>query len=1047
MKSRIVTIPVLALLFACSAILVAEEKDPFEELIEDEESKDEDFDRLKHSLFFEAEEMSGVDSNAYSATAAWKFNPTTPNETSRKCCLNAQLKPISQKIRIPKEETYQLWVRYRLATGKQAPFVVRVLQKGKIVFQHRYYGFRITKSGMAQEFQNEYNLWFDIPGMQEGVFSGEEWTWERASSKLPAGEATLIIEPQRRSSKSSLMLDAVLLTASKTYRPKFSDFREVWVRYRPVEIEPRNAEYKVDVDVQWLRPVMLHGTIQISAPTGQLTGPKKQPLRMGETSGWTELYDELKYGAGYCTTTFVPYRVKNIKKVVAEIDVAWGPREGQIIQTFREIADIGSGIGFAMPTERARGKENVIGSVWTKQFKETFKSFTDLSRVRNERIKKLIPEPIGVSRYFNFCTGVSVPGSSYASSEIFRLELESVSRMGINTLYGHSVGWVKRVGMQDHFPKRYYTAGASPARYWVLHTCPNHPNNPKAADAKMRKWSESLRKSTGDPDAGAGVFGMKIGDEIGVSVDEDHLDTCEDCQHRFVRFMKAEKFDPSAYGHSWKDVRWTARNEADDPFRRLLFYYSSRFLSVNTATIHAELVQAAHRHIHPELPVLYNVNPTPVMGGMSGHSLDWFEMERYRGMHSQWMEVIGKPEPGRSSFLADLAWGITSRRNLSIGCYNLYVSPKRSARDTLAFIARGAKSFIYYNYGPRTLGAADNFSESDDAIKAVAEATRPVVAAEEFLHNATRPEREVVMIYSRTAEIWGEDNSVIGDRIFTYLALNHDQIPMDIISEQDVLEGRLDGYRVGYLNGTHLRRDVALKVRDWVEQGGSLWGSIGTGMRDESDQRMDVLESVFGAKQKFVERKYPVFNASPETKTPDAGLGMVKWDAGPWGKACEAPCILQRAIVEPKNAKVVARFDDGLPAALTHSFGKGRSMLLAYSFGLTYSRFYRADKREQRYDEADRKTASQFALDTGVKRPVRVSKAGVEVTRLNSKKGIAVTLIAQFNDAPYVTVEFDLEKKPVSVKSVKSGALEFQHRDGKLSFDLNFENLDIVTIE
>tara|TARA_B100001013_G_scaffold218113_1_gene133067 strand:+ start:714 stop:1082 length:369 start_codon:yes stop_codon:yes gene_type:complete len=122
-------------------------------------------------------------------------------------------------------------------------------------------------------------------------------------------------------------------------------------------------------------------------------------------------------------------------------------------------------------------------------------------------------------------------------------------------------------------------------------------------------------------------------------------------------------------------------------------------------------------------------------------------------------------------------------------------------------------------------------------------------------------------------------------------------------------------------------------------------------------------------------------------------------------------------------------------------------MLLSYSFRFTYNRFYRADKREQRYDQADRKTASQFVLDTGVKRPVRVSKAGVEVTRLNSKKGIAVTLIAQFNDAPSVTVEFDLEKKPVSVKSVKSGALEFQHRDGKLSFDLNFENLDIVTIE
>jgi hypothetical protein len=1021
-----------------------DEEDALETLMGQEEKATEDYDKLVNSLFIEAEEMDGVDP-ATKPEAAWVVNTSPPTYTSRNCCVCRKLGPISRKILIPADEKYLIWVRYRLQAEKRAPFVLKVLKAGKPVFEHKFYA-AVAKGGMVKALQKERSLWFDISGMQEGMFSGTEWTWERAAAGLPKGEAELVIEPLQPSYDFAPTLDAVFLTASTAFRPTFDDFHEVWVRYRPLAVEPENAEFTIDVGVQWLRLVILRGKEMIGTGAGTLIGEDGQPLRAGRKSVWLELYDELKYGAGYCTTTFgLPYGAKPLSKVVVELDIAWGPREGQILKTVKETADLGAVFGLTMPTDAARKREDVVASVWPPSFTGTFRTFTDLSRERHERVKRLVPEPVKPSKYFNFCTGVTPPGGTYASSEIMKTELLTVSQLGINSLYAAGQNWPRRLGLGHLFVDRYYTAGASPALYWIRRACPNHPDASILADETMKRGAEDFVKATEDPEAGKRVFGLKIGDEIGVAVGQPHMDTCEDCQHRFQEFLQAEGLDPARFGRRWSDVRWTPLDRAGDEFRRLLYYYSVLFLSTNTAGVHAKLVAGGQKYYAETIPIGYNVNPTPIMGGMG---LDWFEMERHKGISAQWMEVIGSIQPGGASFLADLTWGIVNRRKLGMGIYCLYVG-EQTGRDILAFAVRGCKSFILYNYGPRTLGAADNFSESDYAIESVAKATRPIVAAEEFLHNAKRPARQAAFIYSRAAEIWGEDNAVSHNRAYTYVALDHAQIPMDVLSEWDVLDGRLSGYRVAYLAGTHLRRDVAQRVKTWVEAGGHLWGDVGAAMRDEADSRMDVLEAVFGAKQRVVERKFPVEFSYYLAVTPDSELQKVAWEPGPWGKGGETECVVQRAIVEPAGGKVVAKFDDGLPAALVNAFGKGRATLLAYPAGLVYSRFYRDPKRTTpfRFDALDRDVIVQAALDAGVQRPVTLSKPGIEVNRLDSEKGTAIAFIDMWLQKPEVRAELPFDRKPQKVRSVKSGDLAFEHKDGKLAFSVQFELLDIVTIE
>lgn len=67
-------------------------------------------------------------------------------------------------------------------------------------------------------------------------------------------------------------------------------------------------------------------------------------------------------------------------------------------------------------------------------------------------------------------------------------------------------------------------------------------------------------------------------------------------------------------------------------------------------------------------------------------------------------------------------------------------------------------------------------------------------------------------------------------------------------------------------------------------------------MRDEADNRPVVLEPVFGAKQKTIERKFRVHFGYHHGVTPNSELYKVNWKAGPWGDGGETECVIQRAV-------------------------------------------------------------------------------------------------------------------------------------------------------
>lgn len=174
---------VLLVIVPCYAGEV-DEMDEIDALVKEEQ---EDTERLSLSLFVEAEEMSKEE-------GSWIVPGRVPHYTSRRYIRRQKLSPLTRRILIPSGGSYAVWVRYRVQSGKTAPFVLRIKSRGKEVLRDKFYNI-VLESGLISEMERKHNLWFDLPGMQEGVFSGTEWCWQRAEADIPEGEALLSIEP------------------------------------------------------------------------------------------------------------------------------------------------------------------------------------------------------------------------------------------------------------------------------------------------------------------------------------------------------------------------------------------------------------------------------------------------------------------------------------------------------------------------------------------------------------------------------------------------------------------------------------------------------------------------------------------------------------------------------------------------------------------------------------------------------------------------------------------------------------------------------------
>ena len=267
--------------------------------------------------------------------------------------------------------------------------------------------------------------------------------------------------------------------------------------------------------------------------------------------------------------------------------------------------------------------------------------------------------------------------------------------------------------------------------------------------------------------------------------------------------------------------------------------------------------------------------------------------------------------------------------------------------------AHGAKiinHFVTQNQAMITWDYVDQI-ESPRTHQAIHDMLRDAGAVEHRLYPALPRKAKVAVMLSRASDTWDtEDLGGAGhlygtkfnvnndERKALWMALRHAQYPVDLITDEDLAEGRLADYRVLYVVGAEMLAAAAKPLRQWVRDGGVLYAAGGGGLLDEYHRPLTDLHEVYGLKGHKLTRT--VRHIRPQTTLPQAKRLDAVIVKGPelGATVIELPALCYRDALEPMaGVTVVGTYrSDNSPAILKNVFGKGTAYYVGALAGLAY---------------------------------------------------------------------------------------------------------------
>lgn len=707
-------------------------------------------------------------------------------------------------------------------------------------------------------------------------------------------------------------------------------------------------------------------------------------------------------------------------EMIVEFEFAEGKK---VFKRFTEAAPKGATVGFAFPGA-------ALGDAVTPDFIAQLAGLSTHARARRERLEKLFPDPAPMPKQFALIGhlggyGEGVPGKGggsgfgvrHCNPAILADECRTLRMLGVNGLTG-SVRLADVAGAGADFRRSFWGGPGSGSPMAMLHQgagvakpeegCPFDPALKPGMLQRLDATIEEYRTVAAQESWGIWT------DEIGVFA-KSHIVNCDRCAGKFRDYLRAQGLAPADFGGTaWDGVKpadiWAAPAEGAGPAKKgtkapapatapasaadsLRQYYTARFMTHATAQVFPE----AARKLKDAGILLYAMQgPTP---SWTGSSLDWHEFYDTGANTAFVFETSNRDARvwQWESYLADIGRGIAARHAMPMGCL---IKPHRGApaQRMLSVISRGVRAFEWYTYGP-DYSKGDSFSQSPELLERVAHAARFLGRAEDQLYGARLAgEPEVAFVSPRSTEIWGRAAETGGTAFenakWVWTALAHAHIPVDILSEQQLAEGKLARYKAIYIPGTNLRRDAAAKVAEWVRAGGSLWTDATGLARDEANQPATALAEVLGLADRKLEmwgsvEGYRAVGLNPFKESEVPGGASLEWEGG------RIQASIGREILEPKTAEVLARFADGKPAVTRNRFGKGEATVIGIWSGLTYSaKVRRADfSMREDFSPAARALVAGVARTRKVYQPVQPSEPLVEAVSLEAGGRRSVALI------------------------------------------------------
>lgn len=791
----------------------------------------------------------------------------------------------SARIEVVNPGTYRTWARY-LESRNRGPFTVRIRQEGRDV------------AVKTLDLEARPNV---KPGVCDWVMMGD--------APLAAGFAEITLEKHEKKNCSGYTrhVDCLMLTDDLQFRPSHYDYGpQTWLRVTLADLYDRPVYVHVWAD-HYRAPWSSHYAISRDGMEDGLRPSRAESLlKGGESTGWINISRAVYQDSGVCLHISIREKYSVVApRLKARFEFATAPEEKAVVRDIERDAEPG-GISIVVPPDLGK-PENRDRLVTDLELAETTGRLADAARW----------PALGRSpARFPFRVSHSIDRIPPRDQRVVEREWKTLDYFGFNN------------ASHRRIPGIWFSEGP----------CYSRPDLPKM-QARAREAAEEFR-------AGGGKTGeiawAKLTDEA-CGQPLEHLAGCAACGAAFRDWLRGMKLVPSDLGVSnWEVVKPVSATNSP-----ALYYYSQRFRTRALGEfqrVQRSILREAYGADFPA--VANNSDGATYHANFSSQGVDYFEMLDSTGAGALWGEDWGNHGASRqcTTYNVELMRSAAMKRGEPLG--TLLIShagrlPWDIKLNAVSQVARDIKYLESYGYGPPwgtheggPPWACSAWQSKPDRWFSMAELVREVGAAEDFLLRAKKARSPVAILYSSSSDIWtvGRNHAYGFDRMFTWLALAHRQVPVDFLSEKGVAEDELASYRVCYLSGPNLTRAAATKLVAWVKQGGVLVTSAGAASRDEFDRRMAVLDEILPAKRGELEEIQPHLGSG-------GSLHILRpLDSVALGKGGTVLDVfsLKQALVPKPGAEILGSYAGRGAAYVSSEAGGGRVYQSGFLPGLSY---------------------------------------------------------------------------------------------------------------
>jgi beta-galactosidase len=379
------------------------------------------------------------------------------------------------------------------------------------------------------------------------------------------------------------------------------------------------------------------------------------------------------------------------------------------------------------------------------------------------------------------------------------------------------------------------------------------------------------------------------------------------------------------------------------------------------------------------------------------------------------------------------------------GTISVNVSPTVTPDDleiwTWTALSRGAKGINYYAWYPMSSGYESGgfgLNHLDGTITPRARRAGSIAAVvdrnQQLFLDAQPPRAEVAVIHNplahfvggrqRAAAYGGPQGEVVGierdSLLGVHRALFGASVPLDYVHIGHLSAGKLRQYKLVIFPYPLMVPSAAVApLVEYVREGGALVSEARLAWNNERGYASDRIPGLglwelMGARESAIE-------------TAPNGRTSIRWtgtDLPGVAAGTRLPARWYKETLEPltAEARVVAEFDDGAPAAVMSSYGKGRTLMLGS--------YVSASAQSTPTPDAERFFAGLLEW-AGVARPVRVTGGALEVRHMESGAGVLLFLFNHGRDPARSDVWVRRPAGSDAVTDIVTGARVPARREGE----------------